>query len=257
MHQTLARQTLITLASAVPASVQTAGAEILSCADVDYPIANPNATFATCTVASNKTFNAVGIVSLDTNVDGLDGLSWVKAVGAEEVIERERVYDQTFYLGTPDDFDLDDTGACAFFFTEVSDRVRFGDGDARNTRGTSGQALSDSCVSALTNRAEKVDLNGLSGREACEKLQRNFLDNLASDCSAFAPGERWTDIKAKGECILVPARVQERPEDSDCCFFDSPLRQRISRTHLQAAEQNFKLLANTAQGRRLDSGRVG
>ncbi|KAK4244328.1 hypothetical protein C7999DRAFT_35329 [Corynascus novoguineensis] len=192
----MTRQTLITLASAALATVRSARAEILSCADVECPIPNPNVTSATCTVA-DKTFNAVGILNLDTGVDSLKGLSWVKAVAAEDTGERERIYDQTFYLGTPEDFDFDDTGACALFFTEVSDRVTFGDGDVRNTQGTCGQALSDSCVSALTDRAKKVDLKGLSRRAACEKMQKDFSDNLDSACSAVAQGDRWTGIKAK------------------------------------------------------------
>ncbi|AEO58684.1 hypothetical protein MYCTH_15789, partial [Thermothelomyces thermophilus ATCC 42464] len=117
-------------------------------------------------------------------------------------------------------FGLDDTGVCAFF-TEVSDRIKFGDGDARNSQGTCGQALSDSSVSALTNRAEKVDLNGLSGREACERLQRDFLDNFDSDCSASVPGDRWTGITAKVESLSgkeSPEPISRRQNKTSNCW---------------------------------------
>ncbi|KAL2194406.1 hypothetical protein P885DRAFT_43191 [Corynascus similis CBS 632.67] len=192
----MTRQTFITLASAALAIAHSARAEILSCADVECPIPNPNVTSSTCTVA-DKTFNAVGILNLDTG----------------------RIYDQAFYLGTPEDFDFDDTGACALFFTEVSDRVKFGNGDVRNTQGTCGQALSDSCVSALTDRAKKVDLKGLSSRAACEKMQKDFSDNLDSACSAVAQGDRWTGIKAKAlSGNASPERISGRQNSTSNCW---------------------------------------
>ncbi|KAL2187679.1 hypothetical protein L209DRAFT_684018, partial [Thermothelomyces heterothallicus CBS 203.75] len=87
--------------------------------------------------------------------------------------------------------------------------------------GTCGQALSDSSVSALTNRTEKVDLNVLSGREACEKLQRDFLDNLDSACFAFAPGDRWTGITAKVESLSgkeSPEPIFRRQNKTSKCW---------------------------------------
>jgi hypothetical protein len=192
----MSSRTFFTLASAVLATVHGASAEILSCADVECPI-TPGTTSATCTVA-DKTFNSVGIASLDTDIEALKGLSWVKAVGAEDASNDERVFDQTFYLGTPDDFDFDDTGACALFFKQVSDRVKFGDGDARNTQGTCAEALSTPCVSALIDRARNVDLQGLSGSAACEQLRRDFVGNLDSACSDFADGDHWRGLVAQG-----------------------------------------------------------
>ncbi|KAK3291325.1 uncharacterized protein B0H64DRAFT_45997 [Chaetomium fimeti] len=190
----MSSRTFIALASAVLASVHGASADILSCADVDCPVTE-GTTSATCTVG-DKTFNSIGLTSLDTDVDRLRGLSWVKAVGARNVSTEERAFDQSFYLGTPDDFDFEDTGACAVFFTEVSESVRFGDEDPRTSQGTCGQALSDSCVSALTDRARRVDFNGLRGRRACERLQQEFNDNLDSACSNAASGSNWSGIRA-------------------------------------------------------------
>jgi len=193
----MSQRTLIIFASAVLVTVPQAAAKILSCADVGCPITS-GTTSATCTVA-DRTFNAVGVASLDSTVDGLKGLSWVKGVGAENINSTERAFDQSFYLGTPDDFDFDGTGACALFFTQVSDRVKFGDGDPRSTEGTCKDAMGDSCISALVDRAKKVDLKGLSGKAACDKLQKDFSDNLDSACTAIAQGSRWTGIKAKGK----------------------------------------------------------
>jgi hypothetical protein len=192
----MARQTLIALASTVLATLPSAGAEILSCADVECPI-TPGGTSATCTVA-DWTFNAVGIANLDTDIDALKGLSWVKGVGANDAAEDERNFSNAFYLGTPDDFDFDGTGACALFFKRVSDRVTFGDGDPRNTEGTCGDALSDPCVAALIDRAKNVDLQGQSGTAACELLRRDFVGNLDAACSDFAEGDHWESLVAQG-----------------------------------------------------------
>ncbi|KAK4135049.1 hypothetical protein BT67DRAFT_379092 [Trichocladium antarcticum] len=188
-------QNLLAIASAVLAAVTRGEAKILSCADVDCPIAS-GSTSANCTVV-DKAFNAVGVATLDTDIEGFNDLSWLKAVGAQDVGEKRRVFDQSFYLGTPDDFDFGGAGACALFFSEVSDRVRFGDDDARRTTGTCAQALTDSCVSALVDRAKAVDLDGLSSTAACQKLGRDLSDNLDTECSSFATGKKWTGIKAQ------------------------------------------------------------
>lgn len=193
-------RTLLTLASAALLQVaRVHGADILSCADVGCPIVE-GTTAANCTVA-DRSFSAVGLTDLDTGGvnDRLRGLSWVKGVSAtDHPANRSRVFDQTFYLGTPDDFDFEDTGACALFFGAAGESVRFGDADPRNSQGTCGQALSDACVSALTDRAKKVDLTGLRGRRACEKLQQDFTDNLDSACSDAAGGNSWPWVSAKG-----------------------------------------------------------
>ena len=217
-------RTLFTLASAaLLAGVH--GADILSCADVDCPIVE-GTTSANCTVA-DRSFNAVGLTSLDTGGnDRLRGLSWVKAVGAtDHPANSSRVFDQSFYLGTRDDFDFEDTGACAIFFTEVAESVSFGNADPRNSQGTCGQALSDACVSALTDRAKKVDLTGLRGRRACEKLQQDFTDNLDSACSNVARGNAWSGISAKGmwlACFCGFVRV----DSGRLTRFGSPYRRR-------------------------------
>ena len=195
----MSQQILSSLALAVLVTAPRAAANILSCADVGCPITS-GTTAATCTVV-DRTFNAVGVVGIDSSVGSLKGLSWVKGVGAHNANSTERAFDQSFYLGTPGTFDFDGTGACALFFTQVSDRVKFGDGDVTRTQGTCHDAMTDSCVSALVDRAKKVDFQGLSGTAACDKLQKDFSDNLDSACASFAVGSRWTGIQAKGTCV--------------------------------------------------------
>lgn len=229
-------QKFLAIASAVLAAVTLGEARILSCADVDCPIAS-GSTSANCTVV-DKAFDAVGVATLDTAIEGFNDLSWLKAVGAQDIGEKRRVFDQSFYLGTPDDFDLGGAGACALFFSEVSDRVRFGDDDARRTTGTCGQALTDSCVSALVDRAKAVDLDGLSSTAACQKLGRDFSDNLDAKCSSFATGKKWTGIKAQGRCHVQMEKSQSANSDRLQQLFPATVHlspSRTSRTRHQTA----------------------
>jgi hypothetical protein len=148
---------------------------------------------------ADRKFNAIGVVNINSSINALKELSWVEGVGAEDVGSTERSFEQAFYLATPDGFDFDSTGACALFFTQVSDNVRGGDADPRGSEGTCSDAMTDPCVTALVDRA-KVDLNGLSGTAACEKLQRDFSGNLDSACTGSARANNWSGITAKGEC---------------------------------------------------------
>lgn len=251
---------VLTIRSLAPAAVLAAsvGAQILSCADVECPIV-PGTTFAKCTVV-NKSFNAVGVARIDTDIDEFNGLSWVKAVGAEDVNSTTREFYQSFYLGTPaESSNLDGAGsACAVFFTQVSDRVRFGDGDPRGTEGTCRQALGESCVSALVDRAKAVDLDGLSGQAACDKLQREFSDNLDAACADSATGRRWTGIRVQGksgQCIQERIETMERTTLICAVFRRSAFRRRGSTAHQGPAECDVDLLADPAKGPRPETGR--
>jgi hypothetical protein len=203
----MSSRTFITLASAVLATVSHVGADILSCADVECPITS-GGTSATCTVAGDI-FNAVGVVGLDTTIDGLQGISWTKAVGADDD-GSERTFHQSYYLGTPQDFEFDGSTACALFFTKVSDRVRFGEGDSRNSEGTCRDAMTDACIDALLERAKNVDVEGLAGTATCEKLQQDFSDNLDGACTAFAQASSWAGITGKSKSSTLVRGHQAR-----------------------------------------------
>lgn len=197
----MSHHSLLTFASAVLATVPFVDGQILSCADVNCPIAQ-GTTGAECTVV-DKTFDAVGVASLNNSISGFNDLAWVKAVNADDG-SGERVFHQTFYLGTPDKFDFGGAGACALFFTQVSDNVRFGDSHADLSKGTCRDAMTDDCISALVDRAKKVDLNSLSSTDACKKLQSDFNNNLDSACTGVAGGSSWVGIQAKGKKFPTP-----------------------------------------------------
>ncbi|KAK3897164.1 hypothetical protein C8A05DRAFT_20014, partial [Staphylotrichum tortipilum] len=187
----MSQRTLLVLSSVVLATIAPTSAKILSCADVGCPITA--GTTATCTVVDHS-FSAVGVAAIDSSVKGL---SWVKAVGGERQGANDFL-DQGIYLGRPDGFDFGSTGACALLFTQVSDMVRFGDLDPKGTEGVCSDAMTNACISALTDRAKKVDLKGLSGTAACAKLQSDFSNNpVDSACAAFAQASKWAGIEAR------------------------------------------------------------
>ncbi|KAK4156603.1 hypothetical protein C8A00DRAFT_30571 [Chaetomidium leptoderma] len=181
----------------------------------------------------------LGVANIDSAVEGLKGLSWTKGVGVHDGKE-ERHFDQSFYLGTPENFGFNDTGACALFFTQVSDRVRFGDGDARGTQGTCRDAMTDSCISALVDRAKKVDLKGLSGKAACDKLQKDFSENLDSACDAFAQASKWAGIEAKAlSGDGSPEPISDQQNSTSTCWPVLPKSDNLTLVGSVMATGNF------------------
>ncbi|KAK3303633.1 uncharacterized protein B0T15DRAFT_439329 [Chaetomium strumarium] len=173
----LHQQTFYVITSSVFVTLPLAQAKILSCADVECPITE-GTTAATCTVA-DRTYNVVGVVSLDTTTKGLEGFSWVKGVGAENVNDTVRNFNQSFYLGTPSGFDFGSTGACALLFTPVSDLVR---SNEDGTDGTCQDLLTDSCIG----RANLiVSATALSGNGSPEPISGQ--QNSTSDCWPVLP----------------------------------------------------------------------
>ncbi|KAK4147383.1 uncharacterized protein C8A04DRAFT_24625 [Dichotomopilus funicola] len=217
----MTRQTTLTLLLTSLLTTQTqADPKILTCADVECPIV-PNTTSANCTVLGTE-YTAIGILPLDplppdaitdrqTAETTLQGLSWTKAVGTDDFSREERRFRQGFFLGTPPEFDsLVDgtkTDACALLFTQVAPIVRLDKGGSSHVapQGTCSDALSSECVAALTRRAEGVDLAGLAGQEACDKLRGEFVGGgeagggLDEECARFVTGDqqRWTGVRAR------------------------------------------------------------
>ncbi len=185
----------LTAATAILSLLPISSAQIIGCADVGCPT-NPGRTSASCTLV-DKTFNVVGVAEIPTDSDALAGLSWVQGVEAE-TSDGKRTFEKSFYLGAKPGLDLTDTGACALFFSKVSDRVKFGDEDPEVSKGTCQQALSEGCVNAILNRAKKVNVDGLSVGDACEALQKDFEQNVDSECGSFATTGRWSGLEATG-----------------------------------------------------------
>lgn len=175
---------------------QTFNETIVGCAEVDCPTAS-GSTAAECKL-DDKTFSMIGLAKIDTNETALEGLSWVEGVAVSDSDGGNRTFDKSFYLGTPSNFSLDGTGACALFFTHVSDRVMFGEksDDVSTTQGTCAEALSDDCVEALISHAEGFNVTGDSTNEdTCKKLQKDFEDNFDKACGSFADGKTWVNLK--------------------------------------------------------------
>lgn len=189
------------------------GAPLVSCSEVDCPTTT-NTTVSDCHVG-DKTLSAIGVtdfnVSLANNSDL--ALTWTQGLTAyddvDPTIDSDRLYEKTFYLGSPQGFDLaakngtspSDFQACALFFTEVSDRVRFDGDNVPISVGTCADALNTECVDAVVARAR--ELAGSLGRnasaDACERLRSEFANNLAPQCAQFANGDRWRGLEVRGE----------------------------------------------------------
>jgi hypothetical protein len=169
---------------------------IASCADVKCPSA-PNSVAAQCRVV-DKTFTAIGQARIpsdsSSSSSALARLSWVQGVTVNDRPGIDRTYDKSFYLGTPPDLNLGGLGACAIFFTRVSDSVSFGNEDVARAQGTCQQALSSECVATLIARAKIVNARGVSSENACAELQKEFQANLDPACAKFATGTRWDGI---------------------------------------------------------------
>jgi len=187
-------RTILSLAAA--AALATAptyvNAQILSCADVGCPGGNT----LECKVA-DKTLGTLGVAPISSDNKALSGLSWVGGVAIKDEPEKDREFDENFYLATPPDFNLTRTGGCALFFHRISDSVKFADTDPESFNGTCQDALGSQCVSALIKRAEEFDFADLSGEDACDALHSEFTNNMDQACAGAAIGSNWAGVGSK------------------------------------------------------------
>lgn len=167
---------------------------IVGCADVKCPD-KENSPTPNCTVVDSN-FLSIGLARVPSDIDALEGVSWVQGNSLVERTDDQPLYKKNFYLGTPPDFSFNGTGACALFFGNVSGNVDFDGDDIDLSQGTCAQAMSEGCVSAMISRAEGLDYEGLSSEEACEKLEKEFRDNLDSECDAYGRGGKWLNLTA-------------------------------------------------------------
>lgn len=180
-------------------------APIVGCSEVDCPAEGGNVTSGNCQVV-DRTFTAIGIANLETSVN--DDFTWTQGIQAYDNVDPEadsdRVFEKNFYLGTPQGLDLVENatssgyGACALFFTRVSDDVRFEGDNQELAVGTCPDALNSECVDALLKQATDAIASERSMSESCQKLLTEFNDNLASQCSRFATDAKWQGLKVVG-----------------------------------------------------------
>lgn len=171
---------------------------IQSCADVRCPTKDTTTTVA-CTL-TNETYTNVGVTKIPNISGSLAGLTWVEAIVGKDLETRHFFKD--FFLATdPAVNNVTAAGACALFFTKVSDKVKW----VENTfpvdvsQGTCARAMSEQCVTKLVQRAKGVGLKGLGSEEACVKLKTAFETNLDAECGDFVTGTSWTGVEARGK----------------------------------------------------------
>ncbi|KAF4975684.1 hypothetical protein FZEAL_7574 [Fusarium zealandicum] len=166
------------------------------CSELDCPGAS-SGTANNCTIV-DKSFTVIGLADIPANSSSsFSGLSWVKGVAEdpEESSDDNRVFDQTFYLGTSSEANIDgDIGACALFFNSITNA---GPSEDDQEEGTCKDVLSKGCISALNDRAKNINFRSLSDAEACTKLKEEFKSHLDSECSSFSSGKTWANITSK------------------------------------------------------------
>lgn len=183
------------------------GGPIVGCAAVDCP-STSNSTSADCRVADRNS-TVIGLANFQTSVVK-DDLTWSQGVSTydnvDPNVDNDRIYEKNFYLGLPQGLDLTANatksgyGACALFFTQVTDRVKFGGDDLATSFGTCNDALTADCVNALLKQATDASgsFNSSSTADACKSLQSAFTDKLASQCSRAATGDKWQGLEGRG-----------------------------------------------------------
>jgi hypothetical protein len=198
----ITHRNLLVLTSAVLATVQHVGAQILGCDELGCPVASGTEP---CTVA-DKTFRHVGAASVDipdrNNVS--IGLSWVKGVSSKAINGTDSVqYDQSFYLGTPPGFELHPSAGCALFFHDVSKNIKFNnsrDAPLPYAEGTCQETtMGPSCVSAVIELAQMA-FEKVTPYDSCELLEETFASMITDACvGSLVNGGNWSPYTIKSQ----------------------------------------------------------
>ncbi|PVH88140.1 hypothetical protein DL98DRAFT_525403 [Cadophora sp. DSE1049] len=195
MHSILQIIAILTLLHICQTLGQTLPSNIIGCAALPCP--DDAAGDSQCTVV-DKTFSNVGLSRIPVTSQTLTGISWTEGVSVIDSNDTtSRTFEKAFYLGVPPKTNLTGTGACAVFFNQVSKKVVFDNQDVEEAQGTCQEALNSQCVSALVDRAEKVDVVGLGSADACTKLDASFKETVDSACTVFANGNIWSGLSVK------------------------------------------------------------
>ncbi|KAK6949299.1 hypothetical protein Daesc_009374 [Daldinia eschscholtzii] len=196
---------------------------IVGCADLECPADGPGSTSDDCTVADTGSFIYVGLTRVPTDNDALSGISWTKGfdVGSSD---NKRQFQNTFYLGTPPDLQLNNsTGACAVFLHGASKNLAFPGENSEPAQGTCADAMGSSCVDALVSRARNL-VNGynsgdekLSVSEVCSRLQEDLEDSNDEACAKISQGHwsNFTSTTLTGEDAPKPI-TQQQNSSSNC-----------------------------------------
>ncbi|RYO75389.1 hypothetical protein DL766_005617 [Monosporascus sp. MC13-8B] len=166
---------------------------IYGCVDVGCPASTRDSANDNCTVAG-RSFPYVGVTRIPTSSEALTGLTWSK--GFNITGDGERRFGSSYYLGSPADLDLSNTGACAIFFHGASRSISFETDPATDetTQGTCSDAMGSACVDALTARARNLDIgDGASSEEVCARLRDDLRENMDDACARITGGS-WSNL---------------------------------------------------------------
>lgn len=215
---------------------------IVGCDYLDCPFGDgtPRYQWANCTLA-DKDYTAVGFsrIPLSSN-SSWPGLSWL--YGADQDSSVSPTFEKNFYLGAPPETNFSDVTACAIFFRNVSSGVGF-QGSSRTSQGTCEDAMSRDCVAALNRQAAAVDIEGLSAKDACEKVKDDLLETVDSDCYLWARDRDWNNITAVRKCSKVAYSHTGLGANNPT----SPVRTRRTQAHLARRKLHVQLLASLPQ----------
>lgn len=177
---------------------QDLNSTIVGCVEVGCPASTAIAkTDDNCTVAGDS-FSYVGLTRLPTTQQNLKGLSWTKGFGA-----LDQSFLSSFFLGTPPDLNLSNTGACSVFLHGVSTTLLFSSSsDSETSEGTCADAMGSACVDALLDRARTLfkgsNTNSTSSADLCSALQDNLDKNMDNACQRVSQGS-WTNLSSTGK----------------------------------------------------------
>ncbi|KAI0015967.1 hypothetical protein F4780DRAFT_761497 [Xylariomycetidae sp. FL0641] len=207
-HRTIAMSALAAAFGAAHAQ-ESLSQTIVGCAEVGCP-ADQDGVNDNCTIAGSSYPN-VGLTRIGAGDAALAGLSWLEGFNSTTPDDGgdDRTLHRSYYLATPPDVSLDDgTGACAVFLHGIAPGLSFvnapkysqADNETvlAETEGTCADAMGDSCVQALLDRAKKV-AEGLgekaSSAEACQQLQSELEDNFDDECLPLGASS-WRNLTA-------------------------------------------------------------
>jgi hypothetical protein len=186
---------------------------IVGCVELECPPSSTDNANDNCTVADSS-FPYVGLTRIPTENKDLAGkLSWTKGFNIADSPDNGRTFHSAFYLGTPPDLDLSDTGACAVLLHGASAALSFDkiDTNRDTAQGTCSDAMGSDCVTALLDRAKKLlDSFGNdipSSEDACAKLQDDLDKNMDNACLSISKGS-WTNLTSAGKS---PLSISLRP----------------------------------------------
>ncbi|KAI0873664.1 hypothetical protein GGS24DRAFT_517374 [Hypoxylon argillaceum] len=179
------------LASLASVRSQDLNSTIVGCVEVGCPASTVSKTDDNCTVAGGS-YSYVGLARVPTTQENLKGLSWTKGSGAA----LNQSFQTSFFLGTPPNLNLSNTGACSVFLHGVSKTLLFG-GDSETSQGTCADAMGSACVDALLDRARSVfkgsNTNSTSSADLCSALQDDLEKNMDNACQSKSQGS-WTNL---------------------------------------------------------------